>query len=511
MTLDSPQPTISEPLPKGWIKRKLAKWLIGLLILSSLTGGGYLLYRQMTISTELEARSKMQTVSVKRETLPITITANGTVEAKQSTNVSPKSSGRLKSLLVDEGDYVKAGQVLAYMDDSNLQGQLIQARGSLAAAQANLQKAIAGNRPQDIGQAEAQLQEAQANLQKAIAGNRPQDIAQAQARLSSAQASLAKAEDDFERNQQLYNSGAISLQTVNQKRADRDSAQAAVNEAQQALALQKAGSRQEDIEQARAVVKQRQQALALLKAGTRQEDIDSARAQVIQQQGNLKTIQTQIRDTIVRAPFSGIVTAKYADPGDFVTPTTSGSEVSSSSSSSVLSLAATYQVVANVAETDIGRIKVGQPVAIKADAYPDKTFKGKVSQVAAQATVTSNVTSFKVRVDLIDPETLLLPGMNVDAKFDAGKLDNVLVVPTVAIARQKNGTGVQVLTETGETRFVPIETGITVNNLTQVRSGLQGNEKVLVSAPPGYSGSNNSNSRNRGGFPFGGGRPPGGF
>ena len=391
------------------------------------------------------------------------------------------------------------------MDDSNLQGQLIQAQGSLASAQANLQKAIAGNRPQDIAASQAQLEQAQATLEKAEAGNRSQDIAQADARLKSAQASLTKAEDDLSRNQQLYNAGAISLHTLNQKRADRDSAKASVNETQQALALQKAGSRKEDIEQLKAVVKEKQQALALLKAGNRQEDIDAARAQVTQQQGSLKTIQTQIQDTVIRAPFTGIVTSKYSDPGDFVTPTTSGSSVSGSTSSSILSLASTYQVVANIAETDISKIKLGQSVSITADAYPDKTFKGKV---AAQATVATNVTSVKVKVDFTDPETLLLPSMNVDAKFNAGELNNVLVIPTVAIARQSNGTGVQVLTENGSTRFVPIKTGATVNNKTVVQSGLQGNEKILVSAP---SNSNKNSNTNKGSSPGGmGGPPPGG-
>lgn len=454
MTLDSSQPITFKPFGKGLIKHRLTKWLIGLFMLGSLAGGGYLVYRQTVISASQEARSKMQMVSVERETLPITISANGTVEAKQSTNVSPKSSGRLKSLLVDEGDYVRAGQVLAYMDDSNLQGQLIQAQGSLASAQAN--------------------------LKKVETGNRREDIAQAQASLVSAQASLRQAKADLSRYQQLYKAGAISAQSLSEYRTTRDTAQASVEEAQQALKL--------------------------LQVGNRQEDIDSARAQVIEQQGNLKTIQTQVEDMVIRAPFSGIVTAKYADPGDFVTPTTSGSLVSSATSSSILSLASTYQVVANVAETDISRIKVGQSVTITADAYSGKTFKGKVAQVGAEATVTSNVTSVKVRVNLIDPE-VLLPSMNVDAKFDAGKLNNVLVVPTVAIARQESGTGVQVLTENGGTRFVPIQTGVTVNDKTEVSSGLQGNEKVLVSAPPGSSFSTDSNSSNQGGPPGGMGGP----
>ena len=507
MKLETLQTKTFKPLSKGWIKYKLNKWLIGLLILGSLMGGGYFIYRQITISFAQKARSKMLTVPVERETLPITILANGTIEAKQSTNVSPDTSGRLKSLLVKEGDYVKTGQILARMDDSTLQGQLIQAQGSLASAQANLKKAIAGNRSQDIAQAQAQLEQAQADLQKAQAGNRSQDIAQAQARLKSAQANLTKAEDDFNRNQQLYNAGAIALQILNQQRAERDSAQAAVNEAQQALALQKAGTRAEDIEQLKAVVTEKQQALALQKAGTRQEDIETARGEVTQQQGNLKTIQTQIENTIIRAPFSGIVTAKYADPGGFVTPTTSGSEVSSATSSSILSLASNYQVVAKVAETDISKIKVGQTVAVIADAYPDKTFTGKVAEVAPQATVTSNVTSFEVKVNFTDPETLLRPNMNVNAKFDAGKLNNALVIPTVAILRQKSGTGVRVITEKG-TKFVPIKTGLTVNSKTEVISGLQGNEKVLLSAPPG-SRRNSNNNRPPGGGPPGG-RPPGG-
>jgi HlyD family secretion protein len=149
-------------------------------------------------------------------------------------------------------------------------------------------------------------------------------------------------------------------------------------------------------------------------------------------------------------------------------------------------------VSADVAETDISRIKLGQAVTITADAYPDQTFQGKVSQVAAQATVTSNVTSFKVKVAITDPKKLLHPGMNVDAKFDAGKLDNVLVVPTVAIARQQNGTAVRVLTPDGKAKLVPVTTGTIVNNKTEVRSGLQGNEKVLVSAPAEASGTGTS-------------------
>lgn len=487
MKLDTSQPVDSSHLLPNVKKKSRINWLPGLLILFLLGGVSYAVYRQLVIVPAKLARNSVQTHPVERQSLPITVSANGTIKPERSINVSPKNSGVLKTLLVKEGDTVKQGQILAKMDDSNLQGQLKQAQGQLAQQEANLRKLIAGNRPQDIASAQAALDQAQATLQKAIAGNRPQDIGQAQARLQSAQANLSKAEDDFRRNQALYKSGAIALQIVNQKRADRDSAQAEVALAQQALALQKVGSRTEDIEQARAEVRQKQQALALLKAGTRSEEIDAARAQVTSARGSLQTIQTQIDDTILRAPFDGVVTQKFSDPGAFVTPTTSGSSVSSATSSSILSLASTNQVVANLAEVGISKIHLGQKVIIKADAFPGKTFLGRVSQIAAQATQEQNVTSFQVKVTLIgDAQKLLRSGMNVQAEFLAGQLDNVLVVPTAAVVRQENATGVFVMREEGKKPvFIPIQTGVTVNNVTEVKSGLKGNEQVLLSFPPG--------------------------
>jgi HlyD family secretion protein len=509
MKIDTSPPVDSSSLIPEVKKGKKNHWLSWLLALCLLGGIGYAVYYQIAILPRQEARRRVLTQPVERQSLTITVSANGTVKPERSINLSPKNSGILKTLLVKEGDTVKQGQIVAYMDDSNLRGQLTSAQGQLAQAQANLQKARAGNRPQDIGQSQAQLDEAQANLQKVQAGNRSQDIAQAQARLQSAQAALRKTEDDFRRNQQLYNAGGISLQTLNQTRADRDSAQAQVNEAQQALALQKAGSRPEDIEQARAVMNQRQQALALLKAGTRQEDIDAARAQVTSARGSLQNIQSQINDTIIRAPFDGVVTKKYADPGAFVTPTTASSDVSSATSSSILSLASTNEVVANLAETNISKISLGQKVKIKADAYPGKTFEGKVSQIAAQSVVEQNVTSFEIRVSLSDPQRILRSGMNVAADFQVGQSENVLVVPTASVVRQENATGVFVAGQNNRPVFTRIETGVTANNFTEVKSGLQGNERVLLSFPPG----SRPQSTPRGGvFPGlgGGGRSSGG-
>ncbi|KAF3889326.1 MULTISPECIES: efflux RND transporter periplasmic adaptor subunit [Nostocales] len=504
------QPVKKQGIPKWWLK---------LLTLFLLAGGSYLAYNQL-VKQQQRANHRPPIISLERGSFSITVSANGTVEPEQAINISPKNAGILKSLQVKESDRVSKGQVLARMDDSNLQGQLTQEQGRLAQAQANLRKLKAGNRPQEIAQSQARLEELQAKLDKLIKGNRPQDIAQAQARLDQAKARLYKADDEFRRTEKLYQAGAISLQTLNQKSADRDSALAQVTEAQQALSLQKAGTRQEEINQARAEVKQQQQALSLLKAGTRQEEIDQARAEVKSARGALQNIQTQIDDTLIRAPFDGVIIRKYADPGAFVTPMTASSSVSSATSSSILALADVNQVVSNVSESNISQIRVGQQAIIKADAYPGKTFPGRVSQIAAQATVEQNVTSFEVKVALLSgADRLLRSGMNVSVEFKVGQLQNAIAVPTVAVTRQQNVTGVFVVRKGQLPKFTPITTGATVNNRTEVKTGLDGTEHILISPPPepkdrpGFSfpnlfGGSNGPKEGPPGPPPGGGGPP---
>lgn len=417
-------------------KLRVPKWLMTLLLLGLFAGGSYAVYVRMMAANPKEGKRRGKTEAVEQVNLPVTIAANGTVQPERSVNVSPKTAGKLKELLVKEGDRVQQGQILAYMDDSNFQGQLIQAKGQLAAAQAN--------------------------LQRLVAGNRSQDIAQAQARVREVEATLRNAEQTFQQNQQLFNTGAISQRELNTSLASRDSAIAQLAQNKQALSLQQVGSRPEDITQ--------------------------ARAQVTTAEGTLQAVQIQIDDTVIRAPFSGVVTKKFADPGAFVTPTTSGSAVSSATSSSILSLASNNQIVANVAEANIAQIKLGQPVQIKVDAFPDKTFEGRVIQLATQSTTAQNVTSFEVKSSVADPEKLLRVGMSVDAEFKVGTLSNVLVIPTVAIVRQEGTSGVLVMAgEKGDRRseFRPITTGVSVNNKTVVLSGLQIGERVMLSFPQG--------------------------
>jgi len=426
----------TDVLPK---KKFLGGWRsrIGiLLLLVAIGGGGYYAYTQLTAPTgNQQSRKRERVISIKRIDLPIIVTANGTIQPEKSINVSPKSSGRLKSLLVKEGQAVTAGQILAYMDESNTLGQITQADGQLAAAQASL------------------------DLLRA--GNRSQDIAQAQANLVNAQATLEQSEIVYRQNQQLYKEGAIASRDLDTSRTTMEANRARVTQAREALSLQQAGSRP--------------------------EDIDRAEAHVVAAAGSLQSVQSQLEDTIIRAPFDGVVVRKYADPGAFVTPTTSGSAVSSATASSILALASNNQVLANVAEANIAQIAVGQEVSFQVDAYPNKKFTGRVVSISPQAIVNQNVTSFEVKAEITSKDKgLLRSGMNASLDFKAGQLKDVLVVPTVAIVRQQGSTGVYVQNNQSQTPvFTQIETGLTVDDKTEVKSGLNGDEKIFVSFPEG--------------------------
>jgi HlyD family secretion protein len=403
-----------------------------ILLLLGFGGFGQQLLTSINSGSANKSQADLLTQSVERKTIPIAITANGTINADRSINLSPKSAGIIKNLLVKEGDRVRQGQLIAVMDDSGLRGQSLQM--------------------------EAQVAQQEAALQRLIAGNRPEDIAKVQFQLNSAQAELRQAEADLGSNKSLYDSGAISRQTYQKSVTARDTAQSNVLQAQQSLTLAQVGSRI--------------------------EDISEAKARVESALGSLQTVQTQMEDTQIVAPFDGIAIKKYADIGAFVSPSMSSSGASASSSSIITLASDRLQVVVNLSESQIAKIKIGQAVNIKVDAFPNEQFDGKVDQIAPQATVSQNVTSFEVRVGITSEATKLRSGMNVEAQFAVGNLENALLVPNAAVVKQADGTGVYILDSDRKPIFQTIQTGTTSGGFTEVKSGLQGNEQVLISPPP---------------------------
>ncbi len=492
--------------------KRLKPWMvIPLLVLALGAGvGSIVLKAQKGPKLDLDKL----TVVAKTEALQLKVTASGTIEPIRSVNISPKNAGRLVELYVEQGDSVSAGQLLARMESRDVSAQRTQAEGRIAQIQARLQELAAGdsNRDNDIAasrvdQARSDLAAAESRLGEAVAaatntsGERSQvraGIAENQAQSDEAQATLRLARSQFKRNQQLANEGAISRDRLDELqaavfRAEAAAARtqatvsrggAAVDRLESNIAAAQARVRQAEISvsQARERLQQSQLELDRSRAPKRPEQLDQVRAELIQAQGQLQSIDVQQSDTEIRAPFSGTITQRYAQPGAFVTPTTAASSTASATSTSIVAIAEGIEVIANIPEVDVDQIKPGQSVEIRVDAYPDQPFQGKVRLIAPAAIKEQNVTSFQIRVSVLDSK-LLRSGMNADLTFIGGKTANSLVVPTVAIITREGETGV-IFSAEGEPEFKPVTIGTTVDNKTQILKGLGENDRVFIDIPP---------------------------
>ena len=473
---DSKTSSMEPPIAK--VKRPLP-WLLGLIASGILLIGGAGAYVINTRTPKIDL-DKM-TVPTQAENLTVRITASGTVTPIQSVNLSPKTSGRLAKLFVEQGDQVQQGQKLALMENAEIQAQYIKAQADLNQAQARLAEAQAGSRPQEIDQAKARLAQAQARLNEAQLGN-PSEVDQARAQVATARSRLALALSRVERNRSLAEQGAISQDQFDEVITEAQSSQAAVFEAEQRLA-QVESQINPEVNQLKASVEEAQFAVEQLQSGSRPEEIAQLVAAVNSAKAQVLGAQVQLQDTLIRAPFSGIVTQKYATEGAFVTPTTSASSTASATSTSIVALARGLEILANVPEVDVGQIKPGQKVEVVADAYPDKVFQGQVERVAPEAVVEQNVTSFQVRVALVTGQKELRSGMNVDLTFLGEQVSNALVVPTVAIVTQDGKTGVMVPDVDDKPKFKLVTIGPTIQNQTQVLDGLKQGERVFIDLP----------------------------
>ncbi|MFN5301718.1 MAG: efflux RND transporter periplasmic adaptor subunit, partial [Pseudanabaena sp.] len=395
-------------------------WLVVVLVVV-LLGGGFIVFRALAGKDQNSTLVNDKTEQVQSKSLAIKIKSSGSVVPIETVNLSPKQAGKLIQLLVEQGARVNRGQVIARMDNANLIPQLYQAQASAAASEANLAKLRNGNRPEDIAAAQARVEAARG-------------------RLDAARSRLALTNMKTNRFRSLQTEGAISSDRFDEVVTDDRSAQA-------------------DLQTAQANLVEATRLLEESRNGSRAEDIAQAEAQLAQAIAGIRIIEVQIEDTIIRAPFAGIITQKYANAGAFVTPTTTASASNSSSSTSIVAIANGLEIIAKVPEVDISQIKIGQEVEIVADAFPTEVFKGKVRLIAPEAIIEQNVTSFQVRVTLETGKDKLQSGMNTDLRFIGKQIDGALVVPTVAIVTQEGKTGLLIADEKGKPKFQPVTIG----------------------------------------------------
>jgi HlyD family secretion protein len=268
---------------------------------------------------------------------------HGNVDIRQ-VSLAFDGSGRVAELKVDEGDAVKAGQLLATLDTQTLALQAEQAR--------------------------AQIGVQQQNLLRLKNGSRPEELAQARSSLSAAQAEAARAQKDLARLQGI--AANTDNRGVSAQELDRARAAVQVADAQAA---------------------QQRDALRLTEIGPRKEDIAAAEAQLKSSEAQLALLQHQVSQGQLIAPSDAVVRSRLLEPGDMATP-----------QKPVYALAITQPkwVRVYVSEPDLGKVKPGQSARLTTDSAPAKSITGKVGYISSVAEFTpKSVQTEELRTSLV--------------------------------------------------------------------------------------------------------------
>jgi HlyD family secretion protein len=300
---------------------------------------------------------------------------SGTVETRE-VQIGSKVGGRVTEVPVEEGQMVKAGTVLVRFECDELKAQRAQAEAALKQAQANAQKMMRGNRPEEIAQAEATGRAQWAAFEEARNGPRRQEIDQAQADYRAALADATNSRVFYERMEKLVAADTISRQQFDDARDKRDATAQRAESARQRLALLEAGTRPEDVNAAEAKYKQAEAAAVLARKGFRKEDIEAARARLAEAQGHVAELDARLREAELTAPADAVLEVVSVRPGDLVP---AGRIVIPMLEASQL------WVKVYVPETDLAHVHIGQQATVRVDSFGNRTFGGRVGLIASQA------------------------------------------------------------------------------------------------------------------------------
>jgi len=325
------------------------------------------------------------------------LNASGYVTARRQATVSSKFTGRVTEVLIEEGMEVEEGQVLARLDDSNLQP-------ALALAQAQWQSAQRGQ-----SETEALLTEARLNLERTLS--------------------------------------LVEKRLASQAELDRARAQAQSLEAQLAR-------KQADVEVA-----------------ARQVDI----------------YRQQVEDSIIRAPFAGVVVAKNAQPGEMISPISAGGGFTRTGIGTIVDMAS-LEIEIDVNEAYINRVEPGQAVVATLDAYPD--WKIPCHVIAIIPTADRQRATVEVRVGFDRLDSRILPDMGVKVAFqeaadesDGRAAESGLTLPATAVRREQGRDYVLVVRD-GKVERRAVAVGARGDGSVTVTGGLSAGESVVIEGPP---------------------------
>lgn len=363
--------------------------------------------------------------------------AAGYIVAHHTIDVNSKVTGRIAWIGVEKGDKVKAGQVLVRLEDQEFRAQAEQERGAVEMAKARLSELQNGSRPEEVQQATANLDEARANLNDAKA--------------------------TLERTKPLVEAGVYSHQQLDDAQAKYDAA------LQHMQSLEKA--------------------FRLVHIGPRQEEIESARGAVLQAEGQLAYAQSQLEATEIRAPVSGTILERTAEKGELVTAQFASAADTGGPRGSVVTLAdlTDLQVELDISQNDFARLGPKQKAVLTTDAYPDREYKGVISEIAPMAN--RQKATVQVKVKILNPDDYLRPEENANVRFLADESTGQKAAPqsagaVVPMSAVHESGGKKMLFIAFNGRAIARE----VKVLSQrsdgyVVDGLTGGEDVILNAP----------------------------
>jgi RND family efflux transporter MFP subunit len=430
------------------------------------------------------------TGQVERMDITQMVSATGSVTAQTGAQVKIGSqiTGTIKRLFADVGSQVKAGGMIAELDVPDLEAQVRQSQATLDMNRKKLSEQLAGVALQKtqsataVDSARAALASAQANLTQV---ERSADLqrATAQASLRQAQANGTNSQANLRRTQELFTKNYVAASDVDTAKATAEVNAAQLSSAQENVRLVNT-KLEADLESARQQVNQTKAALAAAEAGLAQnaikeQQVAEAKEAVKQSQAALAQSNAQLAKAFIKTPISGTVLQLTQQQGETIAAGLSAPTVI------VVADLDRLQVDAFVDETDIGRVRLGQPAEVTIDAYPDRRFRGRVVKIASGSTMQQNVVTYDVTIALENPRHLLKPDMTATVNITVDKRGNVLAIPIDAVRPGTRGSTVTVMTKDakGQSQFgtVKIRTGVSDGDHTQILDGLKDGDTVVVS------------------------------
>lgn len=414
--------------PSRWAR----VWIICGVIVLLLAGGWNLVSQKLNAAAEVEVQ-RVRAVSAASAPEGVILNATGYIVAAHKIEVAAKVVGKVKWIGVDKGDHVREGDVMVRLEDDEYQAQLQQAKGQLATLQAK--------------------------LDEALHGSRPEEIAQALANVDSAKADLENAKVTLDRNKGLVREKVAPQQALDDAQARYDSAVHKVNSLQKTYEL--------------------------VKLGPRQEEIAALRGQVEQAKGMVAYAETNLANTIIRAPVTGTILERAVEKGEFVTTSFVGDR---GAKGYVVSLADLndLEVELDINQNDFAKLHPVQHGIVTTDAYPDRKYEGYIKEISPEAN--RQKATVQVKVKITKPDDYLRPEMNASVAFVADEKPvqstsaqkPVVIVPASAI---KDGAVFVMLDGRAVRRTV--KTGATSSAGVRVEQGLIGGEDLILNPPVG--------------------------